>query len=104
MKTGADLRDIGMQLSLDFADRAVSNWSEDAYQLLCTYARSRSNFMVEEVRQFAKKSGLPDPPSLRAWGSIAARAAREGVITRVGFRQVSNPSAHCTPAAVWQAI
>jgi hypothetical protein len=37
------------------------------------------------MRAWAEGRGLGDPPTLRAWGGIVAKAARLGIIRRVGF-------------------
>ncbi|HDY88544.1 MAG TPA: hypothetical protein ENH82_10605 [bacterium] len=56
--------------------------------------------MAEDIR-FASKDIVPDPPSARAWGSVVFRAVRNGLIHKVGYRNVTNEKAHCTPATLW---
>lgn len=103
--TGADIRDAGMQQAIDHADEVDDKWSERAYHYLATFVNyHREPFMAEDFRAYCEKYKLPDPPSLRAFGGIIARAAKAGLIRRVGFKNVTNARAHCTPAAVWQRV
>ena len=102
--TGADLRDEGMQQAIDHADDESDKWSERAYHYLVTFVHyHREPFMAEDFREYCEKYKLQQPPHLRAYGGIIARAAKSGLIKRVGFKNVSNPKCHCTPAAVWEA-
>jgi hypothetical protein len=93
-----------MQMALDFAESRITDWGRMAYDHLLHYAMTHDEFMVEELRQHAHASGLPEPPSARAWGAVTSKAFKLGNIVRVGYRAVSNPKAHCTPAAVWKHI
>jgi hypothetical protein len=98
--TGKLLRDVGINNSVMHADLVNKNWSDDAYNFLLQYINSNKEFMAEELRA-SSKGIVPDPPSLRAWGSVIVRAVKSGLITRTEYRNVSNPKAHCTPASVW---
>jgi hypothetical protein len=103
--SGKDLRDMGMAQAIGHAESVDPNWPESAHQALIRFIGShRGEFMAEQVREFAAKTGLSQPPHLRAWGSVFLRAARAGLIRRVGFGQVTNPKAHCANAAVWRAV
>jgi hypothetical protein len=98
--TGEDLRDKGIQQAMDHANETSEKWSEIAYAFLREYMVGQSVFMAENVRE-ASRNVVPDPPSNRAWGGVLVRAAKEGLITRMGFRNVKNTRAHCTPATLW---
>lgn len=98
--TATQLRDQGMARATAHADREVPLWSHQAYHFLRSYARYHEQFMAEDVRM-ASRGVIDEPPSARAWGSVFARAARAGFITRAGYRSVKNVKAHCTPATVW---
>jgi hypothetical protein len=101
---GADLRDAGMQQAITHADDVNDAWSDKAYYYLTMFVRYHQEpFMAEDFRAYCEKYKLPQPPHLRAYGGIIARAAKSGLIQRVGFRNLSNAKAHCTPAAVWEA-
>jgi hypothetical protein len=100
---GQIARDNGIQKSLDSANSVVKNWSDIAYGFLLGYADSHKEFMIEEVRN-ASVGFVPEPPSKRAWGGIAVRAAKNDIIKRRGFRNVKNAKAHCTPATLWEVV
>lgn len=101
--TGPELRDQGMQRATNHADAVINDWSETAYQFLLGYLHSHSLFMTEDVRK-ASEGIVPEPPSLRAWGSIIVRAAKSGFIKRAGYENVKNARAHSTPATLWRKI
>ena len=101
--TGTELRDQGMKKAVDHADAVIDNWSETAYRFLLMFLQHRSMFMTEEVREASAKI-IPEPPSLRAWGSVIVRAAKSGHIQRAGYKNVKNAKAHSTPATVWKRI
>lgn len=96
-------RDIGIQKSIDSANNSTKNWSDIAYGFLLGYARSHKEFMIEDLR--ASSIGfVPEPPSNRAWGGIAVRAVKNGIIKRKRFQNVKNVKAHRTPATLWEVI
>jgi len=98
--TGNELRDKGIQKAEDHANEVIENWSGFAYNFLLDQINNGKPFMVEDIRD-AAKGIIPDPPSLRAWGSIVVKAARNGEIKRIGYHKVRNARAHSTPASVW---
>ena len=104
MKTeGEMLRNAGINQSLINANSKIDNWSGIAYQFLVDYAKSNDQYMAEDVRT-ASIDIVPEPPSKRAWGAIFAKASRKKIIERVGYGNVKNPKAHCTPATIWRTI
>lgn len=100
--TGEQLRDAGMQLAIDHAEIKEPKWAEKAYQYLLGYLKFNKNFMTEEFRDYALKTGFTMPPHARAWGGVVNRAARESIIIKVDIQAVKNPKAHCANAAVWE--
>ena len=101
MKTGQELRDNGIATAVQHANEVEENWSGIAYNFLLSFLRHNSKFQIEDVRT-AAIGHVPEPPSNRAWGGIAVKASKAGLIRRMGFRNVKNPRAHCTPATVWE--
>lgn len=97
---GIIARDNGIQQAEDSANNANKGWSDLAYGFLLGYLKTHNEFMIEEIRN-ASVGLVPEPPSNRAWGAIAVRAARNGIITRKGFKNVTNVKAHRTPATLW---
>lgn len=96
---GIQLRNAGIAKAINNANAKSTNWAEEAYLKLLQYPANK--FMTEELREWAHNTGLPVPPSARAWGAIITRAKREGVVIPLGFRSVKNPKAHATPATLW---
>lgn len=101
--TGTQLRNQGMERAELNANHKHESWSEQTYSFLLVFARKHTEFMTEQVRK-AAKGIVPEPPIARAWGAIVARAAKAKIIQRAGFRAVSNPKAHRTPATVWEVV
>lgn len=103
---GRKLRDEGIQRAVDHADRKEDNWSDTAYQYFKIYLDHKPvgfKFMIEDFREHV--SGvLTDPPHKRAFGSLAVRARKEGLIAHAGYRKVTNPTAHRANASVWSKL
>lgn len=99
-----ELAEDGIARAVEHADSIDAGWSEMAYAKLEQYAFSHFEFMTEDVRKWAHSLGLEQAPSARAWGAVALRGAREGLIVKVGYRKTQNPLAHSTPATVWQSL
>lgn len=101
--TGAQLRDKGIEKAVKHAESIHENWKDRAYEFLLTYIKSHKRFMAEDVR-IASARIVPEPPSLRSWGSIIRRAACSGHIKSLGTRKVKNPRAHCANSSFWEAV
>jgi len=102
--TATSLKEKGMQTAIDHADAVCPGWSDTAYKFFIEWLSQKKSgypFMVEEVREAAAMAGIPEPPSKRAWGSLTAKARRNGHIVSIGTRQVKNPKAHMANAGVW---
>ena len=98
---GSQLRDKGIKQAVNHANDKHDKWSDKAYNFLVSYIKSQHEFMTEDLREASEKE-IPKPPSNRAWGGIVVRAARAGLINKVGFSNVKNPKAHHTPASIWR--
>jgi len=101
--TGEQLRDSGIEQAVSHADQVEPQWSEQAYQFLLSYIKNHAEFMTEDVRA-ASVGIVPEPPSKRAWGGVIVKAVKSGLIHRAGFKNVKNPTSHCTPASVWSVV
>lgn len=99
--SGENLRDAGIKIAVDHADEVSEKWSEVAYQFLLKFIKSNKEFMTEQIRS-ASAGHVPEPPTTRAWGGIIVMAKKSGLIKRIGFQNVTNSKAHCTPASLWQ--
>lgn len=104
--SGQMLADIGMETAILNANAKQSDWSIQARDALLVYLswHPGKEFMTEDVREFAYDVlAVPYPPHCRAWGSIVAKAARDGVIHRVRIAPVRTASSHRANASVWRA-
>jgi hypothetical protein len=97
---GKELRDIGINQSLETAEKNCENWGQRAYSFLLKYIQTNNTFMAEDVR-VASEGYVPQPPSKRSWGSVFVKAKKNKIITSLGYDNVKNPKAHGTPATLW---
>jgi hypothetical protein len=103
IKQGRVDRDNGIKAAVDHADRVSEGWSDKAYQFLLKFLNNHNGpFMAEEIRSAAALMDFELPPSARAWGAVVLKAAKAGIIERVGIQKVKNKTAHCANATVWQ--
>ena len=96
-------KDEGMERAKEHADRECYEWSLKAMDCLKEFLEFiEKPFMTEDVRAYAHgPCNLEIPPSSRAWGSIMTNAARNNLITMIGYHKTTNPKAHRTPASLW---
>ena len=102
-------RDEGMNRAADHADAVHPRWTDMAFEALRTFIATRGHaklhpFTSEEVRLHADHLGLPEPPSLRAWGNVFQRAARAGMIEKVGVAQSRAAHCHCSFVSEWVSV
>ena len=97
------LRDQGIAMAAQAADRQNPLWQHRAMDALLAYLQTQDKeFMTEDFRQWAETEGnLPTPPSGRAYGSVMTAAYRNKVIKHKGYQRTTNPAAHSTPASIW---
>jgi hypothetical protein len=97
-------RDAGMERAANHADHVIGRWREKAWEKTCEFlsAHGENTFMGEDIRLFAHGRGLETPPDNRAWGGIIMRAAKRGLITRVGFGPTKSKNCHANPKSVWK--
>lgn len=100
---GRALRDEGMQMAADKANRNSPGWGERAYNAILEYI-ARHNFRpftAEDAQEWAYENGLNVPASNNAWGSVISRLARDGRITKTGIRNSRKANAHARTVIVW---
>lgn len=91
----------------DEAIERVAKGSGDAWQdaamdfLRCFIQANSRSFFIEEIRDLAEAEGLEAPPDRRAWGAVAVRAARAGLIRRIGYGPQASRNAHMAPKSIW---
>lgn len=81
------------------AAHAGEAWRDEAFDAFARYAARGVPFTTEEVRTNAT---LSDPPDKRAWGQIALRAARAGIVERVGVTRAKSKSVHGMWVTQWR--
>ena len=92
-------RDAAMQ---QVADNAGPEWILAALAALRRFAEVTPQFMTEDAREFATKGGLPAVHDNRAWGPVAIRAIKAGLIERVGY--APSKTGHMRPMPVWRSL
>jgi hypothetical protein len=100
-------RDKGIERAVNHAESVHPGWKEDAFQMFKEWLSgwpSGYKFTIEHFRQVAQIKGLPDPPSNRAFGSLALRARIAGLITSNETVKVQNKKAHRANAALWRKV
>ena len=92
----------GMERAAAGAERVHPEWLDAAYSYLLWYAerhRIFSGWMV--VHSTLGVKAFPQPPNTKAWGSVLARAAKAGILERVGV--VPDPNRHCAWVPQWRS-
>lgn len=102
--TARVLRDAGIKLAADHAERESPGWGELALGYVKEYACYHTEFTGEDCRMYAESRGFEAPPHKRAWGSVLLSAARRRIIKKIGTRQVQNPRAHMAIATLWKGL
>lgn len=98
---GYVLAQKGIKQALDNANDKADNWASKAYKLLEIYLKTHMlPFLCEDFRKWTKDR-IEEPPSKRAYGGIIQKASRNKLIKKLGYKQVTNPKAHCANAGLW---
>lgn len=101
----ARLRDEGIDRAVAHADQVLPRWADKAYEALCCFLEvtlKTDQFNSEPVIEYAYSIGVPKPPDGRAWGGVFMRAARAGLIVKVGYGPTRNPKHHKDISALWR--
>lgn len=101
-KRAKALRDEGIRQA---ADHAGGEWKHAAYALFLQFLADYPGqlFMTEDAR-FWSAGKLDSPPDNRAWGYVAVRAAKAGVIVKHGYAPQRDPKHHKAPGTVWRIV
>lgn len=103
--SGRVLRDEGIARAVAHAERKVDGWSLLTWLAFERYLGRMvvgETFQIEDFRNSIH--GVPDPPSLRAFGFLPKRALKLGLIESAGTSKVKNPKAHMANSAVWRKL
>ena len=90
-------RDIGHAKAQLAADHAGVEWQDAAFKALSDFATCHRQFTVEDVRQACPNIHAPTD---KAWGAIALRARRAGLIAACGNVKVQGGR---MVATLWQS-
>ena len=96
----------GINQAIDHADDKIPSWSDKAFIELVRYADQHpyDKFCATQVRKWATKEGLPEPPSKLAWGGVFQRARRAGAIVRICsdyFNEFESENTHAQIVTFW---
>jgi hypothetical protein len=93
-----NLKEHGMQLALD----AQPVWAEQAYAAIKLLASRKVEFTSEDVLDI---TGLPSGGvgmhKNNATGAVMSKAARAGIIRKVGYTTAKRKASHSSVHAVW---
>lgn len=93
----------GMSRALEHAEQEEPGWGDVALLFLKKYAREHAEpFTALDVRTAAAEWGLSEPPTPKAFGSVFQRAAREGVIKKIGY--APHAERHASPTVLWRTV
>ena len=92
---------LGHEMAELAGDNAGENWKEVAFAAFANHARKHKFFTTEEVRQ--NNPDLPAPPDTRAWGVVARRAVKEGVVVSAGWTRAKSMTVHGMVVTRWES-
>lgn len=98
---GRALRDEGINRAAEHAERVEPDWKDIAYDAFCRIARQHQEFTTEQARHLSRV--VPDPPDKRAWGQVARRAVRAGIIEKAGYAVADDPKVHRNVVTLWRS-
>lgn len=105
MSKAWDLAVQGMEAAADHAERETEGWNTMAFEAFVRYvAAIKEPFMTEDVRNYAEALGMPEPPDKRAWGSVAMRAKKAGLIVSMGYAPQQSLNSHKAPKTLWKSV
>jgi len=92
----------GMSAALSHAESECEGWGDRALAYLRRYAEAHARFYGwEVVKTAALDKSFPAPANSKAWGSQIQKAARLGLIERVGAGP--DPHRHGNLIPLWQS-
>lgn len=98
-------RDAGMAQALGHAESVEPGWGDIAYQWLEHYVKGERGIQFTApffIAWCEYEDSFPMPPTPKAFGSIFTKAARNGLIRKVGYRP--HPLRHASPTVLWEVV
>jgi len=103
------MRQLGLILGHEAAERAANHaeremptWKDTAYSAFVSYGKIARQFTTEDVRLASPE--VPPPPDNRAWGQVAMRARRAGVVVSQGWVPVKDANSHGCVKTLWKWV
>lgn len=95
----------GIDQAVAHADRDAPGWSSVAFEFVKLHAMQNrgARFTGYEIVRAALAYGVPKPPTDKAFGGPIQRAARAGLIRKVGSVADPNPERHGSDVPLWEA-
>lgn len=94
-------RDRGMARAVEHANRTQPGWQDLALDAFRAYAVTHPSFTTEQVR--TASTSVQQPPDKRAWGHVARRACKEGIVQKIGMVQAKSPTVHCMYVSLYES-
>lgn len=96
----------GINRAVEHAEEVTPGWSDVAFQFVKLHAmRNKGARMTGyEIVQAALQYGVPKPPTDKAFGGPIQRAARSGILKKVGTVADPNPNRHGSEVALWEVV
>lgn len=93
----------GIDRAVAAVERKHSGWSDTAYAYIGLFIVEHrgERFTGHDIVEASKAKGVIQPDNSRAWGGPIQRAARAGLIKRVGYTE--DPNRHGNPIPLWEA-
>lgn len=93
----------GIDQAVAAADHQHAGWSDTALEFVKLYALQHrgERYIGHDIVEASKAKGVIQPGNTRAWGGPIQRAARAGLIKRVGF--APDPNRHTNPVPLWES-
>jgi hypothetical protein len=94
-----------MAQALNHAESTEPGWGNLVYQefLWWCLGESGTKFTAPEFIDYCLKDArVPAPPTNKAFGSCFTRAAKAGLIRKVGYQP--HPLRHASPTVLWEVV
>lgn len=103
---GDQLKEEGIRRAKEHADDVEPRWSDQAYEAVMNWVRQQpagTTFVAFDVRERVR-GVVPEPPNLRAWGSVFQRVIRSGAVKFAGHVISPDPVTHSCPVRQWRIV
>jgi hypothetical protein len=94
----------GMGQALGHAESVEPGWGDLAYEWLAHYVAGEKGVQFTSFLfiSWCQLNDFDMPPTQKAFGSIFTKAAKNGLIRKVGYRP--HPLRHASPTVLWEVV